>query len=885
MPEYLAPGVYVEETSFRSKSIEGVGTSTTGFVGATRYGPSAGEPELMTSFSQFERIYGGLDPLTYLDGSTTPNYLAHAVRNFFDNGGSRLYIARAYSSPPLPDGPPDETEDERQLRAERQGRGIAAIPAPVPMIGTVDAQARTATNTALAALGTAITNLQQARANALTVLNYAIRQVQPAIARVVAVLAAADPLVLDYDYEAGTDPDIHDQIDNWVTPLLGTGATPEEIAALDGLNTAWTTWGPIVTTAETEWVAIAGALDNAATAQADVGAAYGDGVNDGETADLDAEASDLEDLESLGNGVTMAATDVTNVAADLTPDDPTPSPAVLVLEALAAIASTDPTTVTDAVTAITTLRTEATDVVTESSNVLTPIHDAAQRATIERLLAIEAADSDWVARFEGEAGNATILVTGRLGANVLMMGASGPVVQLRSGDLVVIARPGGSRPLIYSAARIAGTWTFTPTTGSNLPLSSLVPGSDRVIPLTLTVEVIPAGKFAQPLLWEGLTVSDLPARLRDSATQVFGTTIANRMQELETPVMLQNRTGSTMTNVQLAANLLGLADWPTAEDDDTVLLLSHTSSYVLAGGNDGNPPPPSSYEGMGDDSSPTKSGLKSLEDLEEIAIVAAPGYSYNWGTRESEIVSISQHLINHCERMRYRVAVLDSPDNLALSGIREYRALLDTTRAALYYPWVIINDPITNQDLTLPPSGFMAGIYARNDVEIGVHKAPANEVVRNAIGLEVLINKAQQDVLNPLGINCIRFFEGRGIRVWGARTISSDPEWKYLNIRRYFAFLEASIDLSTQWAVFEPNGERLWANIRRTVESFLANEWKEGHLAGTKVEEAFFVRCDRSTMTQNDLDNGRLICLIGVAPLYPAEFVIFRIGQWTADRR
>jgi hypothetical protein len=517
--------------------------------------------------------------------------------------------------------------------------------------------------------------------------------------------------------------------------------------------------------------------------------------------------------------------------------------------------------------------------------VIPPIRNAAKRATIERLLAVAAADSDWVARFRGEAGNATILVTGRLGANVLMMGASGPVVQLRHGDLVVIARPGDSSTLIYSATRDAGTWTFTPTTGSDLPLSSLVPGSDRVIPLTLTVEVIPPGKFAQPLLWEGLTVSDLPARLRDSATQVFGTTIANRMQELETPVMLQNRTGSTVTTVQLAANLLGLADWPTAEDDDTVLLLSHTSAYVLARGNDGNPPPPSSYEGMGDDSSPTKSGLKSLEDLEEIAIVAAPGYSYNWGTRESEIVAISQHLINHCERMRYRVAVLDSPDNLALSGIREYRALLDTTRAALYYPWVIINDPITNQDLTLPPSGFMAGIYARNDVEIGVHKAPANEVVRNAIGLEVLINKAQQDVLNPLGINCIRFFEGRGIRVWGARTISSDPEWKYLNIRRYFAFLEASIDRSTQWAVFEPNGERLWANIRRTVESFLANEWKEGHLAGTKVEEAFFVRCDRSTMTQNDLDNGRLICLIGVAPLYPAEFVIFRIGQWTADRR
>jgi phage tail sheath protein FI len=198
---------------------------------------------------------------------------------------------------------------------------------------------------------------------------------------------------------------------------------------------------------------------------------------------------------------------------------------------------------------------------------------------------------------------------------------------------------------------------------------------------------------------------------------------------------------------------------------------------------------------------------------------------------------------------------------------------------------VRILDPISEQELDVPPSGFMAGIYARSDVEIGVHKAPANEVVRGAIGLEVLINKAQQDVLNPLGINCIRFFEGRGIRVWGARTVSSDPEWKYLNIRRYFVYLEASIDRSTQWAVFEPNGEQLWANVRRTVESFLENEWRSGRLAGTKVEEAFFVRCDRSTMTQNDLDNGRMICLIGVAPLYPAEFVIFRIGQWTGDRR
>jgi phage tail sheath protein FI len=189
------------------------------------------------------------------------------------------------------------------------------------------------------------------------------------------------------------------------------------------------------------------------------------------------------------------------------------------------------------------------------------------------------------------------------------------------------------------------------------------------------------------------------------------------------------------------------------------------------------------------------------------------------------------------------------------------------------------------REIALPPAGFVCGIYARNDVERGVAKTPANEVVRGAIRFESDINFAQQEVLNPAGINCLRFFPGRGYRVWGGRTVSSDPEWKYVNVRRYFNFLESSIDRGTQWAVFENNGERLWANVRDTISDFLYNEWREGSLLGGSPKEAFFVRCDRSTMTQNDLDNGRLICLIGVAVLKPAEFVIFRIGQKTADAR
>jgi uncharacterized protein len=255
------------------------------------------------------------------------------------------------------------------------------------------------------------------------------------------------------------------------------------------------------------------------------------------------------------------------------------------------------------------------------------------------------------------------------------------------------------------------------------------------------------------------------------------------------------------------------------------------------------------------------------------------------GSYGSHSRTIVRALIGHAERMKYCIAVLDSGDNQAISEVRAMRAELDSKHAALYYPWVRVLDPLSQREIHLPPSGFVAGIYARNDINRAVYKAPANEVVNLALGFERFLNKAQQEVLNPEGINCFRYFEGRGMRLWGARTISSDPEWKYVNIRRYFAYLERSIDKGTQWAVFEPNGEQLWANVRRTIADFLLNEWQNGALLGEKPEKAFFVKCDRSTMSQNDLDNGRLVCLIGVAPLRPAEFVIFRIGQWTADSK
>jgi hypothetical protein len=311
-------------------------------------------------------------------------------------------------------------------------------------------------------------------------------------------------------------------------------------------------------------------------------------------------------------------------------------------------------------------------------------------------------------------------------------------------------------------------------------------------------------------------------------------------------------------------------------------------SYLLEGGGDGVLPIGINYEGdevefqdfLNDPLQSPKNGLLAFESVEDISIVAAPGYSAI--PNGDDMFSVQSAVIDHCEKMKYRIAVLDTPPDQLVSGALDHRNLRSSNYAALYYPWIVVANPLRDERLKLPPSGFVAGIYARNDTEHEVFKAPANEVVRLAIDFEQRLNKAQQDVLNPAGVNCFRFFPGRGFLLWGARTISDDPEWKYVSLRRYFAYLEHSIDRGTQWVVFENNSRQLWDNVRHTIEDFLLNEWKMGGLIGDKPEQAYFVRCDMTTMTQNDLDNGRLVCLIGVAPVRPAEFVIFRIGQWTA---
>jgi phage tail sheath protein FI len=586
VPEYLAPGVYVEETSFRAKSIEGVSTSTTGFVGLTRKGPIDGTPELITSFGDFERIYGGFADLELSSGSNGaafPNYLAHAVRAYFDNGGSRLYVARV-----------------------------------------------------------------------------------------------------------------------WTGEDAGTSAS----------------------------------------------ALRGDGNDDKKKA-------------------------------------------------------------------------------------------------------------RFAARFPGQAGDGRVIVrlvrspaTGRGMAGA----AEGSVLKVRSAD-----PQHAGQFLEKTYIKTGGDWLGDGDTALNVsaldPAKQPDKGADFITANVLTIDADGDQKFYEDL---GLA----PSHPR-YAGSVLGSTPGRRIDALENQFALE--LGEDVEPLRLVEILT------PAGTDDAV-------TFTLTGGSDGAEPGGSDYEAAFD----------ALGRIEGISIVAAPGHS-----AYTEFQAIQNELIQHAERRRaYRIAVLDTPPGQTVGQAIDVRSRIDSTRAALYYPWVVTDNPLARpgfetiaREITLPPSGFVCGIYARNDIERTVAKAPANEVVRGALRFETDINFAEQEVLNPAGVNCMRYFPGRGYRVWGARTASSDPEWKYVNVRRYFLYLEQSVDRGTQWAVFENNGERLWANVRETIESFLYNEWRSGNLLGGAPAEAYFVRCDRSTMTQNDLDNGRLICLIGVAVLKPAEFVVFRIGQKTADAR
>jgi hypothetical protein len=354
----------------------------------------------------------------------------------------------------------------------------------------------------------------------------------------------------------------------------------------------------------------------------------------------------------------------------------------------------------------------------------------------------------------------------------------------------------------------------------------------------------------------------------DDSTEVY----ENLSFNIESPNYIVKKTAKSdlITVEYKGSNEIGNPFGTLCTEDETVV------SVEFKGGSNGSASDVTADRFIGEDKGAgNRTGIQAFLDNDVVSIMAVPGITDP---------NVQLTLVAHCENLGSRFAVLDVPRNAKkVDEIIAHRDIFSSSYAALYHPWLTVFDPLDKKNIAIPPSGSIIGIFARSDNSRGVHKAPANEVVRSCVGLDIQFNKGEQDILNPKGVNLIRPFPGQGIRVWGARTVSGDPSWKYVNVRRLFIFLEETIKANTNWAVFEPNDETLWTRVHRTISVFLNGMWRNGSLAGTSADEAFFVNIGRSTMSQDDIDNGRLVCVIGVAPVKPAEFVIFRITQKTGD--
>ncbi len=411
-------------------------------------------------------------------------------------------------------------------------------------------------------------------------------------------------------------------------------------------------------------------------------------------------------------------------------------------------------------------------------------------------------------------------------------------------------------------------------------------GADGVVP-TATAEVPSSTDKAKPAfqvaaLEAGPEGNDISVDVQPAADEgSFKLVVKRGGREVESFDNLTTAKGKQNVATVVKAQSKTI----TIEEAGALAPAAGTTS--LAGGSAAVPSrvTPDDYVGNSAD----RTGFAGLEAVDEVTMLAVPDLMavYEQGMIDLEgLQAVHLAMIAHCELMGDRVAILDAPPGLNAQQIKEWRvdkAGYDSKYATLYWPWIKVFDPLSGQAKFVPPSGHVGGIWARNDDTRGVHKAPANEVVRGAISLALNLTKAEHDQLNPNGINCIRAFPGRGIRVWGARTISSDPSWRYLNVRRLFNYIEESIFEGTQWVVFEPNDQRLWGRVKRTINAFLLRVWRDGALFGATPDQAFFVKCDEENNPPEVRDAGQLIIDIGIAPVKPAEFVVFRIAQFSGS--
>lgn len=921
MPEYLSPGVYVEEIDAGPKPIEGVSTSTAGAVGVTARGPSDGKPELVTSFNEFVRKFGGLMPepadtslfnrwaFSQAEGGQWWQFPL-SVKGFFDNGGQRLYVKRVFSS-------------TAAAAAVVLGEGVISEVVTNVAANSTTIQVRHTLGIQTGAQVFLFVNGQSV--GGFTVSDYSgggvLRLNRPVGQEVLAgrdfIATIAKPR-RDVEAPTGGAPDRRLMVRAYaVGDWGGNEISDDGIRAGTGLSVRIR---PVIGVAAR---LLADPVLGGTAASMTLGQAADAGATQIQVASSVGFAKDdhvLIDGREYAVSVAAHARLTVNVAVPAggwragtairrpaTATNPRAAATTLSADADAGaaprelqVASADGFAVNDQVIidapsgAVTAQVANVTPATLNINPGVVPADGLPVGTTVRRVRAASprapaattlsapaaaGADQIQVANSTGFKVDDRITVNGfettvtDVGTGTpASLGIDPPVPTGGWTSGLSVRRPSTNALRVRNAGQLYrgalveldnGTnkevHTITALSGDQITLSGELANQfyeDHILRV-IEAEVSARYRYKQNVEQEE-TYSNL--RLVDDGTMNYLVTHVNERSKL---IELEAGDGFAPSS---------LAQFPSVPPPAAGQPLLHWAD--LEGGRD-NLGGLSVDDFVGEDlGSENRTGIQALEDIDEISICLAPGM---WAP------AIHNALIIHCETLKDRFAILDTQDELSIQEIREVREPIDTKYAALYYPWLEVRDPLSKRDVPLAPSGHMAGIYARVDVERGVHKAPANEVVRGITRLEQDVTKREQDMLNPKNINVLRYFPGRGNRVWGARVLTSDAAWKYINVRRLFIYVEESIDEGTQWVVFEPNDEMLWLRVRQTISNFLTTVWRSGALFGTKASEAFFVKCDRTTMTPDDIDNGRLICLIGIAPVKPAEFVIFRIQQKTIE--
>jgi phage tail sheath protein FI len=833
MPQYFSPGVYVEEKDPGPRPIVGVSTSIAGAVGVTLKGPTSGKPRLVTSFADFVTNFGGYLPEPSPDivndwaGSATEGgrwwQFAHSVEGFFLNGGQQLFVKRVFAS-------------AAAASSANLGGGLV-----IPLTADAKRGANTLVLEHLTGVADGGTfhlfrGDTQADLGPFTVQSY-----DPVRNRV--TLSGA---TLPEDVEARRDfVEIHTR-----PAAPGPVTTANTVVAVSA--NARGGWGDAISVQIKPMVsATLGILSDpgegaAVFSRVVVAATAGATTVTVRKVAGRLDAATAAPFTALIGGQRMAVSAIADNAGNVNWADLTVSalPADLavgttVQRLLAANPLLSRVTVAAVLGATTvTVRKVAGRLDTTTATPLTVLIDGQEMDVTA--IADNGGDPNWAdLTVAALPADVAVGATVRLppGSVIFVSNASrlyqGAIVELDNGsqkDLTVVESVGGS--LV--------------TLRDNLRQAYLETDRLRLVEARALVHYAPTGEPAVDEEFSNLRL------VRDGSPSTLIEVVSDRSAYVDLSV------GAAYDEFDLAAfptAINGAAQTLSGGDDRLADL--RVDDFVGVDGGSGN-----------------RTGIAAMEDIDQVAICIAPGI---WSH------TVQAALIAHCELLKDRFAILDPRDGLGIEDVMAERELIDTKYAAMYYPWLIVRDPLVGRNVALAPSSHLAGIYARVDDERGVHKAPANEVIRAINGFQDDVTKREQDLLNPVGINALRFFPGRGFRVWGARVLTSDTLWRYVNVRRLFIMIRESIEEGTDFVVFEPNDPDLWVRVRLTITQFLETLRRSGALVGRTPAEAYFVRCDEKTMSPDDIDQGRLICEIGIAPSKPAEFVIFRIQQKTRE--